>query len=455
MKKFYRHIIDAQVNALHPEFSVARFILFLIIGMSLLLIIIIALTNIDEITVGEGKIIPSTTIQIIQSLDGGAIKNICIHEGDTVKSGTVLLQIEDTRSQSLFRSKHREIEGLTAEIVRLETEIHSINISSKKHPIEVKITPQEILWPTSFHNTHHLQIIRNQSETYHGHMQQLQHQITSMQQQIDQKKLELIDIQEKKKFSLTSMKYLEKEINIKSPLVNEGIFPSLDLLQLQRRLSDHKSDINSMELTVSRLLSVLDEQHSKKIMLAQSFLNETWNNLCIIKERQAQLKEEITAVADRVNKTQIRAPVTGTVKKLHFTTIGAVIMPGENLLEMVPQDDSLLIEAKISPSDIAFLHTDQPANIRLSAYDYTRYGAIKGFIEYISADTIEDNRNNIYYIIRVRTTQQIPVSPSHFKISKIIPGMRATVEIITGQRTILSYLTQPVLLSLHNSMGEK
>ncbi len=227
--------------------------------------------------------------------------------------------------------------------------------------------------------------------------------------------------------------------------------PRIELLKLQRQVNDTRRELTSSELKIPVLQSAIREAMLNRIDSAQKFRSEQQEKLNQAQDKLSALTESAVGLEDRVNRTVVVSPVTGTVKTLYVNTVGGVIQPGMDIVEIVPTEDTLLVEAQIAPQDIAFLRPDLPAIVKFSAYDFTKYGGLDGTLEHISADTTQDEEGNSYYLVRVRTTQK---SLGNNEELPIIPGMTASVDIITGKRTVMDYLLKPILSAKSNALRE-
>lgn len=248
-----------------------------------------------------------------------------------------------------------------------------------------------------------------------------------------------------------SYNFARKELDITKPLADEGVVPRIELLKLQRQVNDTRRELTSSELKIPVLRSAIKESMLSRVDAALKFRSEQQEKLNQAQDKLSALTESAVGLEDRVNRTVVISPVTGTVKTLGINTVGGVIQPGMDIVEIVPTEDSLLVEAKIAPQDIAFLRPELPAIVKFSAYDFTKYGGLEGVLEHISADTTQDEEGNSFYIVRVRTEKY---SFGHNEELPIIPGMTASVDIITGKRTVLDYMLKPILSAQNNALKE-
>jgi adhesin transport system membrane fusion protein len=345
-------------------------------------------SRVEEITKGEARIIPSSREQVIQSLEGGIMQELRVREGDVVEAGQPLLRIDPTKADASFNEGRSKEIALRATIARLEAESRG---TALVFPPEVAVDRE---------------IVRNETQAFLSRRQALEQSTATLQR---------------------SKALLEREIAMTQPMVERGLVAEVELLRMQRQF-------NELDLQVN-------ERNNKYRAEAAAELSRNEGEL-------AQVTGLLAARKDQVDRTVIRAPLRGTVKNVRVNTIGGVIQPGQDIMEIVPLEEQLLVEAKIAPREVAFLRPGLPAKVKLTAYDYTVYGALDGTVELISPDTLREERKSdeaSYYRVLVRTTKSaLSVGGRDLPI---IPGMTATVEVRTGEKSVLDYLLKPVLRS--------
>lgn len=410
--------------------------------------------EIDKVTSGEGKVIPSSQVQVVQNLEGGLVKEISVQEGDQVKEGQRLLLIDDTRFRSDYREREQQVANLTASVLQLSASLTSVVIdekfTDKKWLNNVQIVDTKLAFPPLFYELRP-SLVKRQFAEYKQDLNNLKNQLSVIDQQVKQKQQDLVEIQARTRNLRQSYHYAQKELEITEPLAEEGVVPRIELLKLQRQVNDTERELTSSELKVPILRSAIREAMLSRIDAALSFRSEQQEKLNQAQDQLSALTESAVGLQDRVNRTTVISPVTGTVKTLYVNTVGGVIQPGMDIVEIVPTEESLLVEAKIAPQDIAFLRPGLPAIVKFSAYDFTKYGGLEGHLEHISADTTQDDEGNSFYIVRVRTNDDSFGSENQMPI---IPGMTASVDIITGKRTVANYLLKPILSAKNNALKE-
>lgn len=423
----------------------AKILLWIIVLFFCIAIAWASWAEIDKVTVGQGKVIPSSQLQVVQNLEGGLVKEMLVKEGDQVIKGQQLLLIDDTRFRSDFRERKKQLVNLTASGMQLSASMDSIliqDINNKKRWKEsVILSTDKLKFEEDFIKENPV-VVRRQMAEYKADMNNLKNRINVFDQQVKQKQQDLIEIKSRVRSLESSYRLAKKEFDITKPLADEGVVPRIELLKLQRQVNDTKRELTSTELKIPVLTSTIQEAILNRIDAALKFRSEQQEKLNSIQDKLSALTESQVGLKDKVNRTIVLSPVTGTIKKIYINTVGGVIQPGMDLIEIVPTEDTLLIEAKIAPQDIAFLRPGLPAIIKFSAYDFTRYGGLQGTLEHISADTIQDEEGNSFYLVRVRTSQDDLMEKTQFYI---IPGMTTSVDIITGKRSILDYLLKPIM----------
>ncbi len=393
--------------------------------------------SLDEVTVGIGKVISSRKTQVIQNLEGGIVADILVHEGDIVERNQVLMHIDDTRFNSSFREARLKELALTAKVLRLEAEATS-------KPFVISQDPKFKDHPT---------LLKNELDLYESRKREQEVKLETLTKEKNQHSDELSALQAKLTQLKKSYELVDKELTMMKPLLKSGSASPVEILRLERQLNDLDGDIKSTEFTIPKLQSTIEETQSKIAQLSATFNSQVRDELNKSKAELDGLRESNIALEDRYKRTAIRSPVKGTIKKLDIATIGGVVQPGMSVMEIVPLDDSLLIEARIRPSDVGFLHPGQKAMVKITAYDYSIYGGLDGTLEQISADTITDEKGESFYQIYVRTSKNYLGNQQ--KPLLIIPGMMASVDILTGKKTVMDYLLKPILKTKQNALRER
>ncbi|WP_136477614.1 HlyD family type I secretion periplasmic adaptor subunit [Pseudomonas sp. DG56-2] len=390
----------------------------------------------DEVTMGEGKAIPSSKIQVIQNLEGGIVTEIFVREGQVVNKGDTLLRLDDTRFKSNKGESEADRYALTAQVERLSAE-------AEGRPFQVS---EEVLKKAP-------QVAEDELSLYQSRQRRLNSEQQTLSEQLRQKTQELAEFRSKAEQYRSALALLQQELNMSTPLVGTGAISPVEILRLKRSTVEARGSLNATTLAIPRAEAAVAEMKSKIEESEAGFRSEAAKELNEKRTDLSKITASSIAIDDRVSRTTVVSPVHGIIKLLKINTIGGVVQPGSDLVEIVPLEDNLLIEAKVRPQDVAFLHPGQQAMVKFSAYDYTIYGGLKAKLELISADTVTDDKGNSFYLIQVRTDK------NHLGGDKkpllIIPGMTATVDIITGHKSVLDYLLKPVLKARTEAMRER
>lgn len=396
-----------------------------------------ALADIDEVTRGEGRAIPSARLQKIQNLEGGIVAQVYVRDGDIVNAGAPLIRLDDTRFRSNAEETGADRLALQARVERLTAQTNG-ETTLTLSPDIVKSAPD---------------IAKGEMELFTTINNRVNSTIAGLNEQLVQKKQELLDMQTKAAQYRKSLQLLQQEISLSVPLISKGAISRVEVLRLQRTEVDTRGQLDTTTVAIPGAVAAVKEIESK---IKETLDNTRSDALTQLNQARTDLsKAEATskAIEDRVNRTMVVSPVRGIVQQVMVNTIGGVIQPGNDMVEIVPLDDTLLIEAKIRPQDIAFIHPGQEAMVKFSAYDYTIYGGLAAKLVQISPDTVTDKDGNSFYVIRLRTDKNHLGTDD--KPLLIIPGMVASVDIITGKRTILQYLLKPILRARADALHER
>lgn len=393
--------------------------------------------TLDEVTRGAGKIIPSSHIQVVQNLEGGILSEILVKEGDRVEKNQPLLQLDDIRFSSSFKETKLKYYELLANIARLKTEVNGGEMA----------IPEEV-----FKNAP--EIAANARQLLASRQNELKANEQILHEQVRQKEQELIELKSKRQQLSRSYALLKKELEMSAPLVAEGALSEVELLRIKRSANDLRGELSAARLSIPRIESSLNEAKKKLAELKIRFQTESLEELNQAKAELDRISESVLALEDRVTRTRVLSPVKGTIKQLKVTTVGGVVQPGMDLVEIVPLEDQLLVEAQIRPADIAFLRPGQKAMVKLTAYDFSIYGGLEAELEHISADTITNEEDgNSYYLIRLRTHKNY-LEKNDQRLD-IIAGMTVNVDILTGKKTVLDYLLKPILKAKERALRER
>jgi adhesin transport system membrane fusion protein len=432
--RYARHSVQAEV--IGPS-RFAYVVVLLVIAFFVAAFFWAKYTVIDEVARGEGRVIPSSKIQVIQNLEGGIIKEVLAETGDLVEPGQVLMRIDNVSSGSDLGELQARRTRLIGRIARLEAEISG---EALKLPADYVAA--------------HTNIAQAERDMLQTRRENLEVQISILERQVTQREQEIRELDQKVDQATGSLNLVRQEIGINAPLVRSGVVARTELLRLQREANDLEGEIEASRLALPRAEAALREATERIEEKYLTFRTEAQTALSEARLELDSIEERLSAAEDRVQRTEIRSPVRGLIKTIHLQTIGGVIRPGMDIMEIVPVDDSLLVEARIRPADIGFLRPGLDATIKFTAYDFSIYGGLKGNLESISADSIVDEKTNeAYYLVTLRTDSNSLVHQG--TELPLMPGMVASVDILTGKRSILDYLLKPILKTQSLALTER
>jgi membrane fusion protein, adhesin transport system len=417
---------------------------------TLLLIVIVAMfaggiawaswAELDEVTRGEGRVVPAGRNQVVQSLEGGIVEAIHVRAGDHVNKGDVLLRIDDTGFSSDLGELLAKEASLRTKLVRLRHELEGDASVPPDFPSELReLAPDTVA---------------AELELYSIRRRSLAGQRSVLEERVQQRRRELAETAVNEARITANLELAREEEALKEPLAERGVVPRTDVIRLQREIADLEGQFAGSREQRPRLEAAIREAEGQVEELELRFREEAQAEFSQATAEFSIVRESMRSARDRVVRTEVRAPVSGIVNELNVNTIGGVVRAGENLVEIVPLEDLLRVEVKVRPSDIAFVHPDQPALVKISAYDFSIYGGLEGAVEKISADTsVDEDTREVFYLVTVRT-EDSELGSGAEKMS-IIPGMVASVDIMTGKKTVLDYLLKPINKAREQALRER
>lgn len=395
-----------------------------------------SLAEIDEITRGDGEAIAYGQNQIIQNLEGGIVEEILVNEGQRVKVGEAILKISNAKSLSTSQTNQIKYEELEAKRARLYAQANDIAFNvTKTDNEELNVQLEEA------------------KKLFDSNKLEFEAKDNSILEQITQKKQSLTEAKARVASLQKSLEFVTEEIAMTEPMVAQGIKSKVDFLKLKREASAIENDIEAAKLSLPRLASLIEESNSNRKAAKQLFLSTAKEQLNTVTAELARIQTQQVELTDQVDRTLVKSPVEGIVQKLFVNTVGGVIKPGADLIEIVPTSKKLYLEIKIKPADIAFIHPEAEAKVKISAYPSNLHGVLTGKVVSISPDTITDKKENTFYLIHVETDKNHLGTEA--KPLKIIPGMTVSVDIITGKKTVLQYILKPILKTKEYVFTEK
>ena len=425
---------DAQWAASQQQAKGARILLWSSLLCVLVLLIWASLGYIDEVVRGQGKVVPSRQVQVVQSLDGGVVEEILVRPGQRVDAGQVLLRLDPTRSTASLGENKAETLALKAKAARLEA-------LATGEPFKA---PDDVLKQAP-------NVVEMERRVWESKTQELQTAISIARDQFNQRQQELRETMANRDQAASSCSLTSEELRVTKPLLSSGAVSEVDLLRLQRDVARFCGEAKAAGAQIGRIQAAIQEAERKVQESELNARNLARVELSETRGKLSSLEQGQLALQDRVKLAEVRSPVRGTVNNLMANTVGGVVQPGKDILDIVPMDDTLLLEVQINPKDIGFLHFGQQAEVKFTAYDFAIYGGLAGKVEQIGANTITDEKGNSFYIVKVRTDRAHVGDDSR----PIIPGMQAEVHILTGQRTLMQYLLKPILRAKANAFTER
>jgi len=427
--------IDAEMP-IEPA-TAAQYLLYAIASLVLLTLVWASLAKLDRVTRGQGWVVTSNQLQELQYFEGGIVKEILVSAGDRVDAGQVLVKLDPTQMNVAFAQGQEGYNGLIAKVARLEAEA----------ALSEPVFPDTLIAASP-------RIVANERQLYEARQAELSASIDIEQKKLDQRKKALADGKVAFETAREAATLAAEEHNIMERLVSKGIEPQVELLRARQRDAAAKGEMQRAEIAVSRIELEIDEAQGEIERIKKAFAAAAADDLNKAKADLEDLKTELPALQDKADRTEVRAPVAGVVNRVLVSTVGGVVAPGQTIVEVVPSEDSLVVEAKIKPSDIGFLHRGQAARVSITAYDSSLYGRLDGVIETISADAIpEEKSDERFYKISVRTTAE--ALKSRRGDLKILPGMAAEVAVLNGKRSVLAYIIKPMSVVSEKALRDK
>lgn len=403
-------------------------LLLAILAFLLAVVIWAARTEIDDVTRADGRIVPSGNVQVIEASEPGVLEALHVREGQIVEKGALLMELDGAQLSSQLDQEQQRANGLMARIERLEAEIagEALDFSDAL----MAQAPD---------------VVRSEAALYEGRRAELQAEIDILENQRRQRRQEYEEGLVDRQTATETLAVLSEERDIMAPLVERGMEPATTLLGLRRSEAEWQGRKIRAEAAMKRLQTALSEIDQKIAAQRSRYRAAALTDLALATAELAALKPALPALQSRAARARITAPVHGVVNRIHRSTLGGMARSGEELVEIVPLDDSLLVEAYVRPADIAFLAPGLPVKVKITAYDFSRYGSLEGEIVRIGADTItrSERDDEEVFVVEIRTTDTI--LDAEGAAVQIIPGMVAQVDILTGRKTVLDYFIRPVV----------
>ena len=360
-----------------------------------------------------------------------------VTEGQLVNKDDVLVKIDDTQFQSSFKETGLRILALQYRESRLKAESQGHSSITIPEELKEEATP----------------FIQQEQGLFLKRKNQLRAQQSTIKKQIAQTAAELEQVKAEQTQTKRSLKLAQKELNILSPMIESGAVSEVEIIRAEKEVVRLETQISSLNLSLPVLRAQVGELESKLSEIDLKHQSEAYVELSEVSAEISRLSESEDALEDKVSRTAVRSPVKGTVKQIMINTVGGVVQPGMDILSIVPIEDSLLIESKVSPADIARIYPGQRAIVKFTAYDFSIYGGLEGSVVHISADSLTNEKDETYYLVRVKTDQNF-LQKNNTQLP-IIPGMTTNVDILTGKKTIMNYLLKPIFKAKERALTEK
>lgn len=426
-------VLEAEWSRIMQTPVKARGLLYLVSIVLFLLIVWAYFAEIDEVAKGDGKVIPSQQLQVLQSYDGGIVQNILVEEGQTVEAGQVLLRVDPTRFLSSLEENTTQFAALAAKVQRLSALTQGSPLRFNRELF--KKAPK---------------IVENERKLYNSNLAELDEVAAGSDSRITQRRQDV----EEERASLSQYENMlvlsKKELAVTKPLLASGAVSEIEILRLERQIVELEGNITKSNVAIERGLNAIEEVIIAKEESRLKLINRWNQELTDATAEMARLQQSQTSLQDVVSQADIKSPINGTVQRLLINTVGGVITPGSEVVELIPQDDKLIVEAKVSPKDIAFIRKGQPAILKFSAYDFSIYGGMSAEVQHISADAITNDKDETYYLIRLATQKNVTDKPW-----TILPGMIVQVDILTGKKTVLNYILSPLFNVTSSALRER
>lgn len=426
-------VLEAEWSRIMQTPVKAKGLLYLVSIVLFLLVVWSYFAEIDEVAKGDGKVIPSQQLQVLQSYDGGIVQDILVTEGQTVKKGQVLLRVDPTRFLSSLEENTTQFAALAAKVQRLSalTQDKALRFNEELQDAAPSI-------------------VENERKLYNSNLAELDEVAAGSDSRVVQRRQDVEEERANLSQYQNVLSLTKKELSVTKPLLASGAVSEIEILRLDREVVELEGNISRSKVAIERGLNAIEEEIIRKEESRLKLINRWNQELTDATGEMATLQQSQTSLEDVVSQADIKSPINGTVQRLLINTIGGVITPGSAVVELIPQDDQLIVEAKVSPKDIAFIRQGQPAILKFSAYDFTIYGGMAAEVQHISADAITNDKDETYYLVRLETKRSIADESL-----AILPGMIVQVDILTGKKTVLNYILSPLFNVTASALRER
>lgn len=410
------------------------------------------LAEIDEVTHADGQVVGAKRTQTIQNLEGGILREIFVSEGQIVEKGAILASLDNEVAESAYRDAvSKAIENNLA-LIRLEAELAD---EEPQFPQNLRRWLAGAMHVNVDNNMveRAKKLVDDQKNAFENGRKFLRSDIDVLAAQYEQKIREVKEQQARKNQLEKSVKIAQEQLAAAGELLKRRTFARMEYLNLEQKAVDLQGQVDALNESIPKAQAAADEAEKRIESRTSEKKAQVAQEIAKRRVELASLKETIAAGGDRVTRTNLVSPARGTIKQIHINTVGGVVKPGEPIMDITPLDDTLLVEARVKPQDIAFLHPGQKAVVKISAYDFSIYGGLTGKLESVSSDTVEDKRGDVFYIVKVRTPETSIIHNG--ETLPIIPGMMVTADIMIGKKTVLDYIVKPIMKAKQNALRER
>lgn len=411
-------------------------LLYAITALLVIFVLWASFAKVEEVARGDGKIIPSSQMQVIQNLEGGIIDEFLVKTGDMVKEGQVILRMRNVQAKSDFQATNQKYFGILAATIRLQAEADETDPTFPEDVI--KNAPESV---------------KAERDAFNANKKQYEGQLGVLEEQLNQKSSEVSELTRRISDTGSVLKLAQDERAMVAPMVERGAANKMELLQLDRQIATQRAELNGLKSALPRSQAAVNEAKERMNELKSSRKANAQKELAEKTIELNTLKETLVSFQDKSERTEIKSPVNGKVQDMKITTVGGVVKPGEPIMQIVPLEDVLIVEARIRPADIAFIYPGQKAIVRITAFDFSVYGSLEGQVTDISPDSITNDKGESFYRVKVSTKETKLEKGS--KQYDIIPGMQASVDIITGEKTVMSYILKPFIKASSTALRER
>jgi adhesin transport system membrane fusion protein len=407
-----------------------------VMSMMLLLVTWAFFAELDEVAVSIGEVVPQGKVRVIQHLEGGIVEQLFVTEGDTVKEGDILIQLD----QSSTGSNKEELS------VRLDSQL------LVRRRLQAEAQGKKLVFPPDI-AAKRPTLAASQRQAFDARARELVSTLNVMKEQVKQRKLEVQELTARQKAAMRNYKLATERLKMSASLLTEGLTAKIEHLELEAEVESLDGEVQSLKPSIPKARAAVAESKERLKEGQIRFQREAQEELGKTEQEIARIREVLKRATEQGSRAEIKSPVAGVVKNLRFNTIGGVIKPGEPILEIVPTGENLVVQSRLNPTDRGYVSEGQKATVKISTYDFARYGGLNGTVIQVAPDTSMDENGQPYFRVVVQTNKNY-LGREEGSLP-IVPGMQATVDIHTGKKSVIDYLIRPVLKLKHESFRER